>query len=101
MNARMLPMALLLAGTMFMLPAQAADETAAAPAVGTTIVGERDAAVGLYLLPWREETRSDLDRPPLLYRGAKTAIDAQHFAARVASDEAEAAHRRMRAEPPL
>ena len=83
--------------------AAAADPVApeAAGTAGTTIVGEREAAVGLYLLPWQEENRSELDRPPILYRGVSSAIDARHFADRVASDEAEAAHRRMRAEPRL
>lgn len=80
---------------------QAADEAVAPTAAGTTIFGEREAAVGLYLLPWQEESRSELDRPPTLNRGLSAPIDAQQFADRVASDEAEAAHRRMRAEPRL
>ena len=32
---------------------------------GSTIVGDREAAVGLFLDPWREESPSDLDWPPL------------------------------------
>ena len=88
--------------TMLAAAVAAADPVAPeAGTAGTTIVGEREAAVGLYLLPWQEENRSELDRPPLLYRGVSSAIDARHFADRVASDEAEAAHRRMRAEPRL
>ncbi|HZP11444.1 MAG TPA: hypothetical protein VFB36_03365 [Nevskiaceae bacterium] len=37
--------------------------TPAAP--GTTIVGDREAAVGLFLDAWREEAASDLDWPPV------------------------------------
>lgn len=35
-----------------------------APEAGTTIVGEQESAVGLYLTPWQDEYASDLDRPP-------------------------------------
>lgn len=31
---------------------------------GTTIFGRQDSSVGLYLLPWKEDQASDLDRPP-------------------------------------
>lgn len=31
---------------------------------GTTIVGEQDAAVGLFLAPWKNESRSGRGRPP-------------------------------------
>lgn len=34
------------------------------PDTGSTIVGDQEAAIGLYLMPWREEPVSDLDRPP-------------------------------------
>lgn len=66
---------------------------------GTTIVGEREAAVGLYLLPWREEAPSAIDRPPRPLMDAPAPLDAAAFARRVDSDEAEAAYRRVRVEP--
>lgn len=31
---------------------------------GTTIVGDQEAAVGLFLAPWKDEARAELDRPP-------------------------------------
>lgn len=34
------------------------------PQDGTTIVGEQDAAVGLFLAPWKNESRSEGGRPP-------------------------------------
>jgi len=40
--------------------------TAATPnAPGTTVVGDGDAAVGLFLDAWHEEEASDLDWPPV------------------------------------
>lgn len=68
---------------------------------GTTIVGERDSAVGLYLTPWKEEAPSDIDRPPKLYSFQPEAIDAQRFAERTQADDANAAYRRVRVEPRL
>ncbi|WP_029891435.1 hypothetical protein [Polycyclovorans algicola] len=48
----------------------AADDTetvpATAAAVGTTIFGDHEQALGLYLMPWKEEAASDIDRPPQL-----------------------------------
>ncbi|NGY03414.1 hypothetical protein [Solimonas terrae] len=72
--------------------------TAAADA-GTTLIGQRDAAVGLYLLPWKEEAPSDIDLPPRQFDVADAPIDPARFAARVADDEANAAYRRVRLEP--
>ena len=40
--------------------AQAAETTP----TGTTIVGDQEAAVGLFLAPWKDEARAELDRPP-------------------------------------
>lgn len=39
-------------------------EATEAPQGGSTVVGDRDAAFGLVLQPWREEPVSDIDRPP-------------------------------------
>ncbi|MGB0213539.1 hypothetical protein [Algiphilus sp.] len=43
-------------------PAIAADD--AGPAAGSTIVGDQESAIGLFLMPWREDPASDMDRPP-------------------------------------
>jgi len=66
---------------------------------GTTIVGERETAVGLYLLPWQEEAPSDIDRPPARYAPDAAPLDAEQLRAATASDEANAAYRRVRTEP--
>lgn len=42
---------------------------------GTTIVGDQDAAVGLFLAPWKDETRAELDRPPGLVDHALKPVD--------------------------
>lgn len=36
------------------------------PTLGTTIFGDHEQALGLYLMPWQEELASDIDRPPQL-----------------------------------
>lgn len=66
---------------------------------GTTLVGQRDAAVGLYLLPWKEEDPSDIDRPPRRFDAAGGPVDPAQFSAQVRSDQANAAYRRVRLEP--
>lgn len=33
---------------------------------GTTIVGEQESAIGLYLTPWKEEHAAVMERPPAL-----------------------------------
>lgn len=50
-----------------------------APA-GTTILGDQDAAVGLFLAPWKEETRGELSRPPGLQDHSPAPIDAASYA---------------------
>jgi hypothetical protein len=48
---------------------------------GTTIVGDRDAALGLVLAPWKDEVRApDLDRPPAMQDPAPAALDGAAFA---------------------
>lgn len=47
------------------LKAETATEPAE-PALGTTIFGDHEQALGLYLMPWQEELASDIDRPPQL-----------------------------------
>ncbi|HET8882727.1 MAG TPA: hypothetical protein VFM56_11175 [Solimonas sp.] len=76
-----------------------ADSPAPQAEAGTTLIGQRDAAVGLYLLPWKEEAPSDIDRPPRRFDAGGAAVDPSQFAARVAADDANAAYRRVRLEP--
>jgi hypothetical protein len=64
--------------------------------IGTTIVGEQDAAVGLYITPWKEESASDLDRPPSLFDAPAQPIDAYGFSRRVRYFDAARAHRAER-----
>lgn len=63
-----------------------------APESGTTIVGEQESAVGLFLTPWQDERASNLDRPPS--RLAPATPDAGSFAASAAAYEAQGAYRR-------
>lgn len=82
----------------------AAAETASPPAkpagdAGTTLVGDRDSAVGLYLLPWKEEAPSDIDRPPMKFDVASEPVDPTQFAARTKLSDDNAAFRRVRLEP--
>lgn len=44
--------------------ALSATTTAARNETGTTIVGDQDAAVGLFLAPWKNEAREIDNRPP-------------------------------------
>lgn len=79
-----------------LLPALAAAATEPGEAAGTTIVGEREAAVGLYLAPWQDEQASDLDRPPGLYDVPLQALDPQRFGLQADYDEAIRDYRRER-----
>ena len=54
---------------------------------GTTIVGEQEAAVGLYLAPWKNEQPAEVSRPPGLYDPVPAPLDtagharaAEHYA---------------------
>lgn len=65
---------------------------------GTTVVGDQDAAVGLFLTPWKNEAAADMDRAPgLLDREAATG-DSQSLNRRIANEDALAAYRRSRLE---
>ncbi len=74
--------------------ANAQDTVDTAP--GTTIIGEQDTAVGLYLTPWQDETASDADRPPGLYTPSLAQLDPQEFQRLVDYDDARLAYRRER-----
>ena len=47
--------------------------------MGTTIIGDNEAAVGLFLMPWSEEPMGDVDRPPRLLEERLEPINAAHF----------------------
>ena len=74
----------------------AAQEESAATADGTTIVGERESAVGLYLAPWQDEDASDIDRPPALFAPTLEKIDGDAFRRQAQYEEAVNAYRRER-----
>ena len=42
---------------------------------GSTIIGDQDSAMGLTLMPWKEEFATGLDQPPSLYRAPVTPIN--------------------------
>jgi hypothetical protein len=86
--------ALLLAALPPALMAQAGADPASA--AGTTIIGEREAAIGLYLAPWQDEHASDLDRPPGLYDVPLQTLDVQSFRRQADYDEAIRDYRRER-----
>ena len=51
-----------------------------APGVGTTIVGERESPIGLYITPWRNATaEADIDRPARLLQEKMLPIDEDVF----------------------
>lgn len=61
-------------------PIAADDASSPAATAGTTVVGEQDAAVGLFLAPWKNESRSELDRPPRLLDPDFAPVDAVGYA---------------------
>jgi hypothetical protein len=61
---------------------------------GTTIVGERDSDVGLYLTPWKEEHANDLDPPPGLLDQTLEPIDGASFGRNVRESATVTAYRR-------
>jgi hypothetical protein len=50
-----------------------------ADAPGTTLIGDQDSEVGLYLTPWKEEHADDLDPPPGLLDQTLQPIDGASF----------------------
>jgi hypothetical protein len=71
----------LLAGSL-VVPASAQDDEL--PAVtpepgGTTIVGERDTAVGLFVSPWQEQAASALETAPGPYDVPMQAVEIERF----------------------
>ncbi len=51
-------------------------ESKAADAAGTTIIGERESPIGLYITPWRESRpEQDMDRPARLLQEKLVPVD--------------------------
>ncbi|MDP9141231.1 MAG: hypothetical protein M3O62_10620 [Pseudomonadota bacterium] len=63
---------------------------------GTTIIGENEAAVGLYLTPWREEMASDVDRAPRLYEPQTGAVESADLMRQLEVRESMDAYWRLR-----
>jgi hypothetical protein len=74
-------------------PAHAAGEA------GTTIVGEQDSDVGLYLTPWKEEHADNIDPPPGLFNQAPQPVDARRFSRMVRDSVSVDAYRRQQMDP--
>lgn len=50
------------------------------PGAGTTVVGEREAPIGLYIMPWRQSSaEGGLDRPARLLDEALMPLDPEVF----------------------
>lgn len=60
---------------------------------GTTIIGEQDSDVGLYLTPWKEEHADDLDPPPGLLDQTLQPIDGASFGRKVREQATVSAYR--------
>lgn len=74
----------------------AAQDAPATDTAGTTIVGERESAIGLYLAPWQDEEASDIDRPPALFAPTLEKIDGDAFRRQAQYEDAINAYRRER-----
>ncbi len=77
----MKPRYLFLIGLIFQsITAQAAAENSSLTnELGTRVLGEPEAAVGLFIAPWREEAASTTDRPPRLFDIPYAPVDAGEF----------------------
>lgn len=81
------------------LAAGAPASPAAAQEAGTTVVGERETALGLFLTPWQEEGPAALDHPPVLFDVAPSSVDADAYARSSRFERDLAGWRRARVEP--
>ncbi len=57
----------------------AAEVPAVTEGLGTRVLGEPEAAVGLFIAPWHEEAASDTDRPPRLFDVPYAPVDPTTF----------------------
>ncbi|HEY0973665.1 MAG TPA: hypothetical protein VGE57_04165 [Solimonas sp.] len=73
------------AGAQDEMPAVGGDAPArpsvvSAPQAGTTIIGERESPIGLYITPWRDaQAEDDIDRPARLLQETLRPIDETVF----------------------
>lgn len=70
------------AGAQNELPAVGTAPLSTTPAAeaGTTIIGERESPIGLYIMPWRESApESGMDRPARLLQEKLMPVDEQVF----------------------
>ena len=94
----------LAAASLFALVANAAAQTSAdsaakknsssADGAGTTIIGEKESAIGLYITPWKEEYAGDMDRPPGLLDESPAPLDERNFRGSVDYYDTVTAYRR-------
>jgi hypothetical protein len=70
----------------------------APPEGGTTLMGEGESDVGLYLTPWKEEHADSIDPPPGLYSPPLTPVDPRGFARHVRDAATVEAYRRQQLE---
>ena len=49
------------------------------PEIGTVIIGDQESAVGLYLMPWKDESAADMKRPPGLTDFSAEPLDEADF----------------------
>lgn len=65
---------LLLAQSAFSAPPKS-NSAPATPSLGSTIIVEQNSAMGVTLMPWKEEFATGLDQAPSLYRPVMSPID--------------------------
>lgn len=67
--------------------------------IGTTIVGDSEVSMGLYLMPWRDSPVVDIDRPPRRIHEGLQAVDPDAFKARSDWRQEFGAYRRFKVQP--
>ena len=80
-------------------PKPAAKAEAAPDSAGTTILGEQDSDVGLYLTPWKEEHADNIDPPPGLFSQAPQDVDPRSFGRSARDAVSVDAYRRQQMDP--
>ena len=61
-------------------PVAPSDSPQVLPGAGTTVVGERESPIGLYIMPWRQsQAEGGLDRPARLLDEALLPLDPEVF----------------------
>ncbi|HKY90355.1 MAG TPA: hypothetical protein VJM11_04915 [Nevskiaceae bacterium] len=88
-----------IAGVLLLVAGLARAAGAPATDEGTTVVGERETALGLVLTPWPDEGPAALDRPPSLLDEAPAPVDADAYGRAVRIERDLAGWRRARVEP--